>query len=147
MVNSARRAKRRRLAQQAQRREGSRSAHQMDPADLSGPGTDQEGDEDQEIIFAPRVERVEGPPPAPETVQATTDCEIITMVKTLNGAIAAVSQDTARIRRAYDQLRAENIAMGQGPSGPLRHGKRVWFITGDHATSSGDTDRRVGRGR
>ena len=111
MVNSARRAKRRRLAQEleAQRREGSRSAHQMDPADLSGPGTDQEGDEDQEILFAPRIERVEEPPPAPKTVQATTDCEIITMVKTLNGAIAAVSQDTLRIRRAYDQLRAENI--------------------------------------
>ena len=31
------------------------------------------------------------------------------MVKTLNGAIASVSQDTARIRRAYDQLRADNI--------------------------------------
>ena len=63
MVNSARRAKRRRLAQEleAQRREGSRSAHQMDPADLSGPGTDQEGDEDQEILFAPRIERVEEP--------------------------------------------------------------------------------------
>ena len=32
------------------------------------------------------------------------------MVKTLNGAIATVSQDTARIQRAYDKLRAENIA-------------------------------------
>ena len=32
------------------------------------------------------------------------------MVKTLNGAIAAVSQDTAKIQRAYDQLRTENIA-------------------------------------
>ena len=31
------------------------------------------------------------------------------MVKTLNGAIASVSQDTVRIRRAYDQLRADNI--------------------------------------
>ena len=109
MVNSAKRAKRRRLAQEVQRRKGSRSAHQMDPADLSGPGTDQEGDEDQEILFAHRVEKVEEPPPVPETVQAATDHEIITMVKTLNGAIAAVSQDTARIRRAYDQLRAENI--------------------------------------
>ena len=74
-----------------------------------GPGTDQEGDEDQEILFAHWVERVEEPPPAPETVQAATDCEIITMVKTLNGAIAAVSQNTARIRRAYDQLCTENI--------------------------------------
>ena len=32
------------------------------------------------------------------------------MVKTLNGAIASVSQDTARIRQAYDQLHADNIA-------------------------------------
>ena len=32
------------------------------------------------------------------------------MVRTLNWAIAAVSQDMARIQRAYDQLRAENIA-------------------------------------
>ena len=110
MVNSAKRARRRRLAQEAQRREGSCSAHHMDPADLSGPGTDQEGDEDQEIMFAPRVVRVVEPPPAPEKVQPTTDCDIINMVKTLNGAIAAVSQDTVGIRRAYDQLRAENIA-------------------------------------
>ena len=85
MVNSARRAKRRRLAQEAQWREGSRSAHQMDPADLSGPGTDQEGNEDHEILFAPQVERVEEPPPAPKTVHYST--EIITMVKTLNDAL------------------------------------------------------------
>ena len=32
------------------------------------------------------------------------------MVKTLNGAIAAVSQDTARIQWAYQQLCTENIA-------------------------------------
>ena len=32
------------------------------------------------------------------------------MVKTLNGAIASVSHDTERIRRAYDQLRVDNIA-------------------------------------
>ena len=110
MVNSAKRARRRRLAQEAQRKEGSRSAHQMDPADLSGPETDQEGDEDQEIMFAPRVVRVEDPPPATGIVQPTTDCDIFDMVKILNGAIAAVSQDTAGIRRAYDQLRTENIA-------------------------------------
>ena len=80
----------------------------MDPADLSGPGMDQEGDEDQEILFAPRMERVEEPPPAPERAQATTYCEIIS--EKLNGAIAAISQDTAQIQRAYDQLRAENMA-------------------------------------
>ena len=48
--------------------------------------------------------------PTPARAQATTDCDILNMVRTLNGAIAAVSQDTARIQRAYDQLRAGNIA-------------------------------------
>ena len=42
MVNSAKRARRRKLAQEAQRREGSRSAHQMDPVDLSRPVTDED---------------------------------------------------------------------------------------------------------
>ena len=32
------------------------------------------------------------------------------MVKTLNDAIAAVSQDTAQIQRAYQQLRRDNLA-------------------------------------
>ena len=82
----------------------------MDPADLSEPGTDREEEDDQEIRFTSRIHRAEESPPAPERVQATTDCEIINMVKTLNGAIAAVSQDTARIQRAYDQLRVENMA-------------------------------------
>ena len=44
-------------------------------------------------------------------VQAALDCDITNMVKTLNGAIAAVSQDTARIQRAYQQLCAENKAL------------------------------------
>ena len=48
--------------------------------------------------------------PTPARAQTTTDCEILNMVTTLNGAIAAVSQDTAKTQRAYDQLRVENIA-------------------------------------
>ena len=110
MVNSAKRAKMKRLAQEAQRKEASRSAHQMDPADLSEPGTDREGEDDHEIQFTSRIQRTEESPPSPARVQAITDCEIINMVKTLNGEIAAVSQDTARIQRAYDQLCAENMA-------------------------------------
>ena len=81
----------------------------MDPADLSRPVTDEDEEEDQEILFVPRSERAEESPPGPTTGQASSDCEIMNMVKTLNGAIASVSQDTARIRRAYDQLRADNI--------------------------------------
>ena len=109
MVNSAKRAWRRKLAQEAQRREGSRSAHQMDPADLSRPVTDEDEEEDREVLVVPRSERGEESPPVPTTVQASSDCEIMNKVNTLNGAIASVSQDMARIRRAYDQLRADNI--------------------------------------
>ena len=43
MTHSAKRARRRRLAQEAQRREESpRSGHQMDPLNLSGTETDKE---------------------------------------------------------------------------------------------------------
>ena len=79
----------------------------MDPADLSDPGTEEN---DREIRFVPWGQSVEEILPTPARAQATTDCEILNMVKTLNGAIAAVSQDTAKIQRVYDQLRTENIA-------------------------------------
>ena len=110
MVSSAKRAKRKRLAQEAQGRESFRPIHQMDPADLSDPGTEKEEEDDQEIRFVPRKQNVEEASPTPARAQATTDCDILNMVITLNGAIAAVSQDTARIQRANNQLRAENIA-------------------------------------
>ena len=61
MVNSTKRAKRKRLAQEAQRRETSRPAHQMDPADLSDPGTDREEEDDQEIKFTSRMQNAEEP--------------------------------------------------------------------------------------
>ena len=110
MVNSAKRAKRKRLSQEAQRREASRLAHQMDPADLSDPGIDREEEDDHEIKFTSRIQKAKEPLSTPARAQATSDCEIINMVKTLNGEIAAVSQDTARIPTAYDQLRVENMA-------------------------------------
>ena len=46
---------------------------------------------------------------SPMRAQEATDCDIVNMVKTLNGAIAAVSQDTARVQRAYQQLCVENM--------------------------------------
>ena len=54
----------------------------MDPVDLSRPVTDEYEEEDREILFVPRL--------VPTTVQASSDCEIMNMVKTLNGAIASV---------------------------------------------------------
>ena len=110
MVSSAKRAKRKRLAQEAQRRETSRSSHQMDPVDLSEHGTDLEEEDDHEILFPCKNRNTVEPPPSPARVQATTDCEIINMVKTLNWAVSAVSQDTAQIQRAYQQLCTENVA-------------------------------------
>ena len=80
------------------------------PADLSDPVTEKEEEDDQEIRFVPRKQNVEETSPTPARAQATTDCDILNMVRTLNGAIAAVSQDTARIQKVYDQLRAENNA-------------------------------------
>ena len=67
----------------------------MHPVDLSRPVTDEDEEEDREILFVPRSEREEESPPVPTTVQDSSDCEIMNMVKTLNGAIASVSQDTA----------------------------------------------------
>ena len=91
MMNSAKQAKRNRLDQEAQRREASQPAHQMDPTDLSDPGTDREEEDDHEIKFTSQIQKAEEPLSTPARAQATTDCEIINMVKTLNGAIAAVS--------------------------------------------------------
>ena len=72
MVNLAKRAKRKRLAQEARRREASRPAHQMVPANLSDPGTEREEEDDQEIKFAFRRQNVEEPLPTPARAQATT---------------------------------------------------------------------------
>ena len=79
----------------------------MDPVDLSDPDTEQD---DGEVRFAPRGQSVEQMPATPAAAQVTTDCDIVNMIKTLNGAIAAVARDTAKIQRAYKQLRDENVA-------------------------------------
>ena len=110
MVSSGKRARKRRLAQGSLRRETSHSGHQMDPADLSGPDSDWEEEEDHEVLFPPppKVQDIVITASSPGRVQAVLDCDIANMVKTLNGAIAAVSQDTSRMQRAYQQLCTEN---------------------------------------
>ena len=111
MVSSAaKRARKKKLAHERQDRELLRPTRQMDPADLTDPEMEQA---DDEIRFAPRGQSVEQMPATPATVQADTKCEyldIVNMIKTLNGAIAAISRDTASIQRAYEQLRSENVA-------------------------------------
>ena len=111
MTKSARRARKKRMAQEAQqKKEVLRPGQPMDPLDLSGPETDREEEDDQEILFPARTREPEELVTPPRSAQEATDCDIVNMVKTLNGAIAAVSQDTARVQRAYQQLCAENIA-------------------------------------
>ena len=104
------RARKKKLAHERQDRELLRPTRQMDPADLSDPEMEQA---DDEVRFAPRGQSVEQMPATPATVQADNKCEyldIVNMIKTLNGAIAAISRDTTCIQRAYEQLRSENVA-------------------------------------
>ena len=107
LSSAAKRAKRKRLAHERQDRELFRPTRQMDPVDLSDPDTEQDGGE---VRFAPRGQSVEQMPATPAAAQVTTDCDIVNMIKTLNGAIAAVARDTANIQRAYEQLWDENVA-------------------------------------
>ena len=111
MVSSAvKRARKKKLAHERLDRESFRPAHQMDPADITNPEIIQA---DDEVRFAPRGQSVEQMPATPATVQTTTGCEyadIVNMIKTLNGAIAAIARDTASIQKAYQQLRSENVA-------------------------------------
>ena len=110
MVSSAaKRARKKKLAHERQERELIRPTRQMDPADLTDPETEQA---DDEIRFAPRGQSVEQMPATPATARAATECDydVVNMIKTLNGAIAAIARDTASIQRAYKQLRSENVA-------------------------------------
>ena len=110
MSSAAKRARKKKLAHERQDRELLRPTHQMDPVNLTDPEMERA---DDEIRFAPRGQSVEQMPATPTTAQAATKCEymdIVNMIKTLNGAIAAISRDTASIQRAYEQLRSEYVA-------------------------------------
>ena len=110
MSSAAKRVRRKRLAHERQDRELLRPTHQMDPVNLTDPEMEQD---EEEVRFAPRGQSVEQMPATPATAQAATGCmneDIVNMIKALNGAIAALSRDTACIQRAYEQLRSENVA-------------------------------------
>ena len=79
MTHSAKRARRKRLAQKAkQRKEIPRPGHQMDPLNLSGTETDKEEEEDDhEILFPARVQESEEIVISPIRAQETTDCGIV----------------------------------------------------------------------
>ena len=103
MGNSSKRARRRQKAQESLEREASHSKQGKRP----------QPDSDHEILFPPRKRETVVMPPSPGRVLEVPDCGVTSvtiMVKTLNDAIAAVSQDTAQIQRAYQQLCKDNLA-------------------------------------
>ena len=73
----------------------------------------EEEEGDHEVLFPPRTRESVATPPSPKRVLEVPGCgmgSVISMVKTLNDAIAAVSQDTAQNQQAYQQLRKDNLA-------------------------------------
>ena len=118
MVRSAaKRARKKQLAHERQDRESLHLTHQMDPAELTDLELEQE---DDKVRFAPRGQSVEQVLATPGTAQAAAGCmeeDIVNMIKTLNGAIAAIARDTASMQKAYMQLRAENVARSWQPTG------------------------------
>ena len=106
MGSSSNRARRRQKAQESLERVASHS----NPGKKLQPDSDPEEEEDHEILFPPRKRETVVIPSSPRRVLEVPDCGVTIMVKTLNEAIAAVSQDTARIQRAYHQLCKDNIA-------------------------------------
>ena len=109
MGSSSKRARRRQKAQESLEREVSHSKQVKRPQ----PDSDPEEEEDHKILFPPKKRETVVMPPSPRRVLEVPDCGVTSvtiMVKTLNDAIAAVSQDTAQIQRAYQQLRKDNLA-------------------------------------
>ena len=104
MGSSSNRARRRQKAQESLEREASHSKQ----VKKQQPDSDTEEEGDHEVMFPPRKREIVVTPPSPSKVLEVPDCgmtSVTNMVKTLNDAIAAVSQDTAQIQRAYQQLR------------------------------------------
>ena len=108
MGSSSKRARRRQNAQESLEKEASHSKQ------VKGQKFDSDMEEEEhEVLFPPKTRGSMVTPPSPNRVLEVPDCGIISvtsMVKTLNDAIAAVSQDTAQIQRAYQQLHRDNLA-------------------------------------
>ena len=102
MSKSAKRARKKRMAQEAlQAKEGPRDGKPLPHLDLSEPASDQESEEDPEILVTVQPRGPKGVLTPPRRTPEVTDNDIVNMVRTLNGAIATISQDTARIQQSY----------------------------------------------
>ena len=110
MGSSSGRARRRRKAQELLEREASHF-QQVKRQNVDSEIEEEEGD--HEVLFPPKTRESVATPPSPKRVPEVPGCGVggvTSMVKTLNDAIAAVSQDTAQIQQAYQQLRKDNLA-------------------------------------
>ena len=109
MGSSSKRAQRRQRAQEALEKGASHSGQQKG----NNVDSEVEMEGDHEVLFPPRTQDNVGTPQSPKRVLEVPDCavgSVTNMVRTLNYAIAAVSQDTAQIQQAYYQLRKDNQA-------------------------------------
>ena len=110
MGSSSGRARRRRKAQELSEREASHF-QQVKRHNVDSEIEEEEGD--HEVLFPPKTRESVATPPSPKRVLEVPDCgmgSVTSMVRTLNDAIAAVSQDTAQIQQAYQQLWKDNLA-------------------------------------
>ena len=108
MGTFGKRARRRQRAQESLERGDSHPEQGKD--NNMDSEVDMEGD--HEVLFPPKKRDVVIPPTT-QRVLEVPDCtvgSVTNMVRTLNDAIAAVSQDTAQIQQAYQQLRRDNVA-------------------------------------
>ena len=109
MGSSSKRARMRQKPQESLERGASHSKHVKEQK----VDSDTEEEEDHEVLFPPNARENVRTPLSPDRVLEVPDCGMVSvtsMVKTLNDAIAAVSQDTAQIQRAYQQLHRDNLA-------------------------------------
>ena len=109
MGSSSKRARRRQKAQESLERGASHSGQGKG----NNVDSDVEVEGDHEVLFPPKTQDNVGTPQSPKRVLEVPDCvvgSVTNMVRTLNDAIAAVSQDTAQIQQAYQQLRRDNLA-------------------------------------
>ena len=109
MGSSSKRARRMHGAQESLERGASHSGQGKE----NNVDSEMEIEGDHEVLFPPRTQDNVVTPQSPKRVLEVPDCavgSVTNMVRTLNDAIAAVSQDTAQIQQAYQQLRRDNQA-------------------------------------
>ena len=99
MWTAGKRARRRQRAQESLERGASHPGQGRN----NNVDSEVEMEGDHEVLFPPKTQDDVVIPPSPQRVLEVPDCavgSVTNMVRTLNDAIAAVSQDTAQIQQA-----------------------------------------------